>query len=73
MPDSVIDDVDARTRELVERDQCRAGKPAVAVEARRGADQRQRLRDRRALGLQVVRAPQHDRDGFGKCDCSSRR
>ena len=66
MPDSVIDDVDARPAELVERDELRAGEPAVAVEARRGAQQRQRLGDRPALGLQIVGAPQHDRDRLGQ-------
>ena len=59
-------DVDARMFELVERDQRRPGQPAVAIEARRGSHERERLRDRRALGLQVVRAPKDHRDRFGK-------
>ena len=51
---------------LLERHQLRAAQPAIAVVARLGAHQPQRLRDRAALGLQVVGAPQHHRDGFGQ-------
>ena len=56
------DDVDARSLELIERNQFRAGQAAVAVEARPRAEQRQRLPDRRAFVLEIVGAPQHDRD-----------
>ena len=58
------DDVDPRPVELIERQQFRAGQAAVTVEARPGAEQRQRLPDRRALVLEVVGAPQHDRHRF---------
>ncbi len=52
--------------ELVERDQFRAGQAAVAVEARPRTEQRQRLPDRRAFVLEIVGAPQHDRDRLRK-------
>ena len=58
--------VHARPAELVERNQRRAGNAAVGVESRLGAHQRQRLGDRRALGLQIVGAPQHQSDRLGK-------
>ena len=56
------DHVDPRPVELIERQQFRAGQAAVTVEARSGAEQRQRLPDRRAFVLEIVGAPQHDRD-----------
>ena len=59
--------VDARPAQARRAAASRApGEAAVAVEARLGADQRQRLRDRAAFALQVVGAPQHDRDGLGQ-------
>ena len=58
------DHVDARPAQLLQRQQLGAGQATVAVEARLGADEGQRLRDRRAFGLQVVGAPQHQRDAF---------
>ena len=60
------DHVDPRMIELVERDQCRAGEAAVAVEAGSGADQGQRLGDRPTLALEVVGAPQDQSDRFGE-------
>jgi hypothetical protein len=60
------DHVDARPAQLLQRDQLGAGQAAVAVEARLGAHQRQRLGDRRAFGLQVVGAPQHEGDRLGE-------
>ena len=50
--------------ELASGTSCAPAQPAVAVEARLGAHQPQRLRDRAAFGLQVVGAPQHHRDRF---------
>ena len=55
------DHVDPRPVELIERQQFRAGQAAIAVEARACAEQRKRLPDRRALVLEIVGAPQHDR------------
>ncbi len=49
-----------------ERDQRRAAKPAIAVEAGFCAHQRQRLSQRAAFGFQIVGAPQHHGDGFGE-------
>ncbi len=60
------DDVDPRAAELFERDEARASEPAVGVEARTRADQRQRLADRAAFALEIVRAPENDRDAFGE-------
>jgi hypothetical protein len=59
-------DVDARTAQLFERDEIGAGKPAVAVEARLSRRSAPAPADRPALGLQVVGAPQHQRDGLGQ-------
>ncbi len=58
------DHVHARPTQRVQRQQLGAGQAAVAVEARLGADQCQGLADRCAFGLQVVGAPQHQRDAF---------
>ena len=56
------DHVDARAAELRERHQHGAGQPSEAVEPRPRADQGERLPDRPALALQVVGAPQDERD-----------
>ena len=53
--------VDARAAEDGERHEVGAGQPAVGVEAGRRADQRHRLGDRAAVGLDAVRAPEHQR------------
>ena len=60
------DHVDARPAEFRERQQRGAREPAVTVEARHGAEQGESLADRAAFGFQVVRAPQHERDGLGQ-------
>jgi hypothetical protein len=56
--------VDPRPPQFLDRDQLRAAQPAIAVEARAGTDQRQRLSDLRALALQIVGAPQHHGEAF---------
>ncbi len=53
--------VDPRPAKLGQRDQVGTRQPAIAVEARPGSHQRQRLGDRAAVGLDVVRPPQHQR------------
>ncbi len=64
--------VDARTAEFRERDQRRAAQAAVGVEARLGADPGERLTDRPAFALEIVGAPQHQRDRFRHALPSSR-
>ena len=58
--------VNTRPAQLRQRGQCGTGKPAIAVEARLGAHQRKRLRDRPAFGFQIIRAPEHHRYRFGQ-------
>ena len=58
--------IDSRSAELLQRNKARAAQAAVGVEARLGADQGEGLADRHALALEVVRAPEDDRDGFWK-------
>ena len=60
------DHVDARATQFGQGNQLCTGQAAVAVEARRGAHQGQRLRHRAAFGLEVVGAPQHHGHGFGQ-------
>ena len=64
MPDSVVIDVDARTRQVLQWDEFRATQTAIAVEPRTRAHQRQHLADRRAFAFQVVGTPQDERDRF---------
>ena len=49
--------MNARSAELVQRNQARAAQAAIGVEARLGADKGQGLADRDALGLEIVRPP----------------
>ena len=49
--------VDARTTKIVQWHERSTAKPAIAVKSRPRAHQCQRLRDRLALGLEVVGSP----------------
>ena len=62
MPDSVMITSMRGTAQRFQRDQVRAAKPPEPVEPRHRPDQRQRLRDRAAIGLDVVGPPEHQRD-----------
>ncbi len=59
-------DVDPRPTQLLQRDQLGAGQTTVTVKARGRAQQSEDLPDRRALGLEVVGAPEHNGDGLGQ-------
>ena len=58
--------VDPRPPQFRQRDQLRAGQPAIIVKSWPGAEKRQRLGDLGTLALQIVRAPQHHGDAFGQ-------
>ena len=58
------DNVDARPSQLFQRDQGGARQPPIAVEPGPHSHQCQHLTDRSALVFQIIRPPQHDRDGF---------
>ena len=66
MPESEITTSMRGCGQFVKRDEHGARQPSVAVETRRSADERERLRDRRAFGLQIVRAPENHRDRLGE-------
>ena len=59
-------DIDPGTSERLERHELGAGEAAIAIEARLGPEKRERLSERAAFRLDVVRAPQHHRDRFRK-------
>ena len=58
--------IDARSAELLQRNKVRAAQAPIGVEARLGANKGEGLADRHALGLEIVRPPQDDRDGSRK-------
>ena len=55
------DDIDTRTTEFGKRDQLSTRQAAIAVEMRPCADERHRLRNLRAFGLQIVGTPEYHR------------
>ena len=59
-------DIDPRPSELLQGHEPRPREPPVAVVARLRAEQPERLGKRPALGLQVVRAPEHHGDRLGQ-------
>ena len=55
--------IDARAAKLFQRDQIGTTQPPIAIKARLGAHQGKRLCNRAAIGFDVIRPPQHQRDG----------
>ena len=53
--------VNARAAQFGQRNQVRARQAAIGIKARGRADQRQGLRNRPAIGFDIVRPPQHHR------------
>jgi len=62
---AVDDDVDAGAAELLEGDELELVHAAEGVGHGADADHQHDLREGLAVGLDVVRAPEHERDGLG--------